>query len=148
MSTERRIEARDATQDGMTAERGVITDPAEIAAELSRRLDPARRNPRVRDFGDQYLDLVPRVKTADGLELSVQTGFSHYCQPRDGQGPWYSVELGFPSRRVEDFMPYIDGSEDSDPTESVYGYVPIEVVAVALAQAGGLLPAKAQQVRS
>lgn len=122
-----------------------LTDVMAIKAELRRRLEPARRCPTPRSAvfagaADQYLDCVPRIACAGGLTVSVQTGPSHYCTPRDGYGPWSAVELGFPSRRIEEFVPYIDGALNDDPTDTVYGYVPLHIVAEAIAADGGLLP--------
>jgi hypothetical protein len=34
-------------------------------------------------------------------------------------------------------MPYIDGDETTEPTDTVYGYVPIEIVAQAIIDHGG-----------
>lgn len=121
-----------------------MADTLEIIAKLQAALAPAARNPQPREHGGyQYLDCIPRIECADGFEMSVQTGPTHYCQPRDGVGPWYTVEVGFPSARVEAFMPFIDGG-DSDPTDTVYGYVPIEVVAQAIADHGGFKSEAAQ----
>lgn len=89
--------------------------------------------PGPRDF----LDHAPEVFCVDGFHMSVQTGWTHYCQPRLNEGPWSSVEVGFPSERVEEFMPYIDG-KDSDPTNTVYGYVPLAIVAEVVDRHGGL----------
>lgn len=83
-----------------------------------------------------HLTHVPQIKCADGFEMSVQASEFHYCAPRDSIGPWRSVEVGFPTEKVEAFMPYIDG-EQSIPTETVYGYVPIELVAEAIDAHGG-----------
>ncbi|ONQ20191.1 hypothetical protein, partial [Burkholderia cenocepacia] len=69
-----------------------LTDPAAIAADIQRRLAPAKRDPKPRgDSGDQYLDCIPMIQCSDGLKMSVQTGPTHYCQPRNGRGPWRSV---------------------------------------------------------
>lgn len=77
----------------------------------------------------------PRIVCPDGFSLSVQASFYHYCTPRDDYGPYYEVEVGFPSECVDEFMPYIDGIND-DPTKTVYGYVPIDLVAKVLQQHG------------
>jgi hypothetical protein len=79
----------------------------------------------------------PRIVCVDGFSMSVQASSCHYCSPRENDGPYSSVEVGFPSARVETFMPYIDGDEDTDPTETVYGYVPVEIVAAVVAEHGG-----------
>jgi hypothetical protein len=84
-----------------------------------------------------YLVHVPQVVCADGFRMSVQASELHYCIPRDSIGPYSAVEVGYPSERVEAFMPYIDGA-DSEATNTVYGYVPLSIVADAIDAHGGL----------
>ena len=79
---------------------------------------------------------VPKVVCADGFTMSVQASAYHYCSPRDSQGPYASAEVGFPSEKVGAFMPYID-DEDADPTETVYAFVPLEIIAQAITDHGG-----------
>lgn len=112
-----------------------------IKAELKRLLAPKPRvNKRISGRGkrlaDAYLEIAPLVQCADGFTMSVQASKHHYCTPRDSAGPWTKVEVGFPTTKVESFMPYIDGA-DSDPTDTVYGYVPIRLVVQAIADHGG-----------
>jgi hypothetical protein len=77
----------------------------------------------------------PRFDCPDGFSVSIQASRYHYCSPRENNQPAYStVELGFPSEAVEAWLPY---AEDEDrPTETVYGYVPLDVVAAALTEHG------------
>ena len=79
-----------------------------------------------------------RVHCADGFTMSVQASGGHWCSPRavvpDEQ--YTSVEVGFPSAREELLMPYV-GDEDA-PTETVYSYVPVDVVAAVVERHGGL----------
>lgn len=101
--------------------------------KLSEYLSAEHARNTARSFGGfRYAD---KIVCADGLELSVQASGGHYCSPRSAVGPWSSVEIGYPSERVEEFMPYV---EDEDrPTETVYACVPVEtVVAVILAHGG------------
>lgn len=72
--------------------------------------------------------LAPRITCADGFSLSVQVHSGAYCRPRDGIGPdWVSAEIGFPSATPSpEVMAYAEYSED--PTDTVYGYVPIELI--------------------
>ena len=108
-----------------------------ILSELNRRLDPASR----RLPGILGLDYVRRIRCADGLSLSVQSGRGNYCSPRDDVGPWWDVEVGFPSERIEQFMQY---AEDADkPTKTVYGWVPLTLVAEVIAEHGGFAEAEA-----
>lgn len=84
-------------------------------------------------------NVFPRMECADGLTLSVQGHFGTYSDPRDDFAEHYStVEVGFPSERIEDLMPYIDGDHESDPLQSVYGYVPIAVIEKIINAHGGL----------
>jgi hypothetical protein len=85
----------------------------------------------------EYKEPTPRIVCMDGTSLSVQASEMTYCSPRENYGPYYKVEVGFPSRRFEELMPYIDGA-DGDPTATVYGYVPIEVVENIIEQCGGI----------
>ena len=83
-------------------------------------------------------NIFPRIKCADGFSMSVQGHFGSYSDPRDDFANYYSqVEVGYPSERVEELMPYIDGA-DSKPTDTVYGYVPIEIVEKIILGHGGI----------
>lgn len=79
---------------------------------------------------------VKSIVCADGLRISVQASNTHYCTPRNGVGPWVAVEVGFPSERVEEFMEYAE--EPERPTDTVYGWVPVEVVEAVVNAHGGL----------
>lgn len=48
-------------------------------------------------------------------------------------------EIGFPTNAILQFMPYIDGDDDTNPTDTVYGYVPKEVVEEVIEQRGGVV---------
>lgn len=80
----------------------------------------------------------PQVVCMDGTTLSVQVGSSLYCLPRDDNGPYTHVEVGYPSKPFSQLTEYIDGDEDADPCSSVYGFVPIEVVDEIIEQCGGI----------
>jgi hypothetical protein len=83
--------------------------------------------------------IFPAMKCADGFKMSVQGHYGAYSQPRDDFADKYTaVEVGFPNAREELLMPFIDGGQDSDPLQSVYGYVPIEVIAAIVEKHGGL----------
>ena len=79
----------------------------------------------------------PKIICADGFKMSVQVGWGMYCSPRDDIGPWYKAEIGFPSSREETIMTYIDGDENTDPTDTVYGYVPLEIIVDIINKHGG-----------
>lgn len=82
------------------------------------------------------LPTVKRVECTDGFNISVQASRYTYCSPREDGGPWTQVECGFPSATPEFIMEYC---EDPDrPTETVYGYVPVELVDQLIAHHGGI----------
>lgn len=87
-----------------------------------------------------FKPLIKRLELADGESLSVQTGHAHYCQPRDNYGPWYLVEVGYPSVDPgEEWREYFDGDwEETDHTGSVYKYVPIDLVVKFINDHGGI----------
>lgn len=84
-----------------------------------------------------WQEVRPRIRCADGLELSVQASSTHYCYPRaDGLAEYYQVEVGFPDRVLYALLPYAEDPENL--TETVYGWVPVEVVNEIIEQHGGL----------
>lgn len=81
----------------------------------------------------------PRVRCADGYTVSVQAGEYHYCSPRADADHFDKVELGYPSDEDFELMGY---AEDEDrPCDTVYGYVPVELVDGVLAKHGGIVDA-------
>ena len=78
------------------------------------------------------------VVCADGFKMSVQASEYNYCEPRvTGAARYFSVEVGFPS---EEEVLLMDWAEDSErPTDTVYGYVPSERVALVIAKHGGMI---------
>ena len=79
-----------------------------------------------------------RVICADGFSMSVQAHEGAYCSPqRDHANPYTSVEVGFPSKEEPLLMEYCDESEK--PTETVYGWVPTQVVTNVIAKHGGMV---------
>lgn len=86
----------------------------------------------------QIKPTAPRIVCMDGTSLSVQAGEFLYSSPRQNVGPYYSVEVGYPSRVFEQLLPYMDGDADTNPLETVYGYVPIELVEQIVEDCGGI----------
>jgi hypothetical protein len=85
-------------------------------------------NPRVR----------PVITCADGFRLSVQASEYHYCTPRDNDGPWLSMEVGFPSERPEPWETWGQYAEEpNEPTQTVYGRVPVDVIDALIESHGG-----------
>lgn len=81
--------------------------------------------------------MVKGIVCKSGLKMSVQASSGHYCSPREDFGPWVSVEVGFPNQPVSELMKYAD--DKSNPTETVYGWVPVEVVEKVINDNGGVV---------
>ena len=78
-----------------------------------------------------------RIVCADGFNMSVQADEFVYCSPRNNDGPYTAVEIGFPSHR-EDLI--LEFAEDKNtPTQTVYGWVPVHIVSLVLAKHGGMV---------
>lgn len=86
-----------------------------------------------------YQTTRPRVYCKDGYNVSIQAGSGIYCTPRMNlkDGGYLTVELGFPS--VEDKL-INKYAECEDYTQTVYGYVPIEIVEELIEKHGGFKP--------
>lgn len=90
---------------------------------------------RMKEIGIQ--EKRPRLYCNDGYSVSVQASEFHYCSPRlNGLQDYKSVELGFPSIEDELINEYADG--DDDYTDTVYEYVPIEIVEKLIEKHGGI----------
>ena len=79
----------------------------------------------------------PRLYCNDGYSISVQASAFHYCSPRlNGLQDYKSVELGYPSSEDELINEYAENALNY--TDTVYGYVPIEVVEKLIEKHGGI----------
>ena len=87
--------------------------------------------------GITMLDVRPRIECVDGFSVSVQASKYAYCRPRSNRGPYSHVELGYPSEEVDEWMEYAETSET--PTDTVYGWVPVEIVDQVLEEHGGII---------
>lgn len=98
-----------------------------------------------RDFNDivDYeklfqLQRVPRFKfniLVDGFQiheynLSIQASEYHYCKPRDNCSEYTHVEIGFPSFEFSKSFINKYAEDKVNPLDTVYGYVPIEELAL------------------
>ena len=113
----------------------------QIIERGNRTFDPARmRDPQPPN----------KIRCADGFTLSVIAGEGAYSSPRpdrygglgdapgDYPGPYHAVEVGFPSSRPEPWDRWVEYAETpQDPTQTVYGYVPVPLVRDLVASHGG-----------
>ena len=84
------------------------------------------------------MDLNKKVICADGFRMSVQGHEGAYCEPRlNNQKKYNLVEIGFPSKEEPLIMPWVE--DESRPTGTIYGYVPVEIVTNVIVKHGGLV---------
>ena len=79
----------------------------------------------------------PLIECHDGFTISVQAHPLSYCQ-RNTEGKLVTVECGLPSTKPKtpEFLLYAE--DNSRYTETVYGWVPVEVVEAELKAHGGI----------
>lgn len=109
--------------------------------------------------GDHAPKTPNRITCADEFNVSVIAGGGAYCSPRPAlcwggscpqgpdilasvgceyPGPYTHVEVGFPSERPEPWSTWEQYAEDMGaPTETVYSYVPVELVRALIESHGG-----------
>ena len=76
----------------------------------------------------------PRMRCADGTHLSVQASPSHYCLPRDYDGPYSLVEVWcITGPRGKIITPRWGGDKDEP-----HGFVPVAKVNAFIKRHGGL----------
>lgn len=84
-----------------------------------------------------YQEIRPRIYCKDGFNMSVQAGSAIYCTPRKNLVTGYSsAEIGFPSEEEPLINEYAENSNDY--TETVYGYVPCELIDEVIEKHGGI----------
>ena len=89
--------------------------------------------------------LNPKIHCLSGLSMSVQASETHYCTPRDDNGPYYSVEIGFPSMPLPELNEWADGPIKEDGRCDVYGYVPVPELLKVIEANGGIVEGKLPQ---
>lgn len=85
--------------------------------------------------------LLQRVTFVNGESISIQANDGAYCYPRENKQNCYTeffeFELGFPSFESDLIREY---AEDKDKlTNTVYGYVPYQIIQQLIDQNGGSL---------
>jgi hypothetical protein len=89
-----------------------------------------------KDYYSEYVENHSAILCKDGFKFSVQASSFHYCSPRNNIGPYSHVEVGYPSQTpIPEIMEYAEDA--SKPTQTVYGYVPVELVQKLIDAHGG-----------
>ena len=91
----------------------------------------------------KYKVLYKPTAFCDGSHISIQASRTHYCKPRENEGPYSHVECGFPTTppRTKEFESFADDIDRL--TETVYSYVPVDVLMrEAIARGGFVEPIK------
>jgi hypothetical protein len=79
-----------------------------------------------------------QVVCADGFKMSVQAHDGAYCEPRVSDAEKYTaVEVGFPTQEEPLIMEWAESPDD--PTNTVYGWVPVDVVTNVIVKHGGIV---------
>jgi hypothetical protein len=77
-----------------------------------------------------------RIYCNDGFNMSVQGSSGHYCIPRKTQDWYLSMEIGYPSDIEKLILEYAEDVEN--PLETVYGYVPCDIIQSIIENHGGI----------
>tara|TARA_Y100000593_G_scaffold94784_1_gene195982 strand:+ start:1217 stop:1594 length:378 start_codon:yes stop_codon:yes gene_type:complete len=103
---------------------------------------------RLTDLSESPQPTRAAIICKDGFTMSVQASNYHYCTPKINDAKGYlEVEIGYPSKReplideyAEGFGLWIeDGDKDYEFTNTVYPYVPAEVVIEVIMKHGGMV---------
>lgn len=101
---------------------------------MNEWLNEGRKN-----TGSEFV-LTKRVTCADGYSVSIQASSGHYCRPRITEhdvATYSAFELGFPSSPDNVLMPYAE--DESEPTVTVYPYVPRDILEQVIESHGGIV---------
>lgn len=89
-------------------------------------------------MGIRMVPQMPRLILVDGVSLSVQASEHSYSSPRDNKGPYIKVEVGFPSETPPEAWKEFAEYWGSDPTNTIYSYIPLTMVMLYIGAHGGI----------
>jgi hypothetical protein len=78
----------------------------------------------------------PLIVCKDGFSISVQASEAHYSVPRKSVKQYSKMEIGYPSQEEKEIIEYAEEAEEL--TNTVYPYVPFEVVDSVIEKHGGI----------
>jgi len=76
------------------------------------------------------------LELKSGFSVSAQASSFNYSTPRTDGGPYTHIELGFPSAPESLIIGYAETPDQ--PTETVYGYVPVGLFQALIVKHGGV----------
>lgn len=91
-------------------------------------------------MGLVFQDVRLKITCNDGFSFSCQASGDHYCSPKEYGLPakdYKAWEIGYPSAHDHALIPFIE-DDDRDSSDSIYLYVPTEVVLDLIEKHGGL----------
>ena len=103
-------------------------------------------NDNVDEPSQKEKPMYDRVEFNNGGKVSIQASRTHYSEPRNDEGPYTHVEIGYPTRetripksliRFEETSQNGQG-EDFNPYDTIYPYVPASVVRKLIQMNGGV----------
>ena len=77
-----------------------------------------------------------RVFCNDGFDISIQGNEGAYCSPRMFTDDYSSMELGYPSEKEDLLLEFAE--EPDNPINTVYGYVPFDIIEKIIEKHGGI----------
>ena len=85
----------------------------------------------------------PKLVCKDGFTMSVQAGQSLYSTPKDVADEYEEAEVGFPSSPEPLIVKYaedweVEGDDDQRLCDTVYPYVPVELIDEVIHKHGGI----------
>lgn len=87
--------------------------------------------------GREIQEATKRIICKDGFNISVQANEYAYCTPRKNKAwPYERVELGYPSD-IDELID-LEYAECPGTTDTIYAYVPIEIVNKLIEKHGGI----------
>ena len=78
----------------------------------------------------------PAIICKDGFKMSVQGSRAHYCDPRKISPYYNKMEIGYPSQEEPLLIEYAE--QPGLPTDTVYGYVPTDIIDQVIEKHGGI----------
>jgi len=77
-----------------------------------------------------------RIELGNGIVMSVQASWGHYCSPRQDMLLSYNEwEIGYPSKVLDTLLPFAENP--TMPLSTVYGWVPTNIILDIINENGG-----------